>query len=46
MSKFESKNSPHLLLDWYSDVGVQDISYLNLDVIQGCNSQGQAHGLT
>jgi hypothetical protein len=41
-----SKNSLHLLLDWCGDVGVQDISYFNLEVIQGRNSQGQAHGLT
>jgi hypothetical protein len=45
MSKFRSKNSPHFLLDWCGDVGVQDISYVNLKVIQGCNSQGQAHSL-
>ncbi len=29
MSKLESKDSPHLLLDWCGDVGVQDITYLN-----------------
>ncbi len=46
MSKFRSKNSSHLLLDWCGDVGVQDISYLNLEVVQGCNSEGQVHGLT
>jgi hypothetical protein len=46
MSKFRSKNSPHLLLDWCSDVGIQDISYLNIEVIQGCNSQGQVQVLT
>ncbi len=46
MSKFRSKNSPHLLLDWCGDVGIQDISYLNLEVIQGRISQGQVHGLT
>jgi hypothetical protein len=43
MSKFGSKNSPHLLLDWCSDVDVQDIFYFNLEVIQGRNSQGQVH---
>ncbi len=46
MSKLRSKNSPHLLLDWCSDVGVEDISYFDLKVIQGRNSRGQAHSLT
>ncbi len=45
MSKFGSKDSPHLLHDWCGDVGIQDIAHLNLEVIQGRKSQGQVHGL-
>ncbi len=42
MSKLGSKDNPHLFLDWCGNIGNQNIAHLNLKVVQGRKSQGQA----
>ncbi len=46
IAKFGSKHSPDLLGNWSSDVGIQDIANLDLEIIQDSYQKRDANCLT